>query len=88
MKDPSGTKQLTCSGKTGTTVIAAAVKALADFKNPYDTSKKALTHGGGVSNEVKNLFKNLIIVFFLISSSALAEITYREILDNPTDQQE
>ena len=34
---------------------------------------------------VKNLFKNLIIVFFLISSSALAEITYREILDNPTD---
>ena len=24
MKDPAGTKQLTCSGKTGTTVIAAA----------------------------------------------------------------
>ena len=33
----------------------------------------------------KNLFKNLIIIFFLISSSALAEISYREILDNPTD---
>ena len=33
----------------------------------------------------KNYFKNLIIVFFLISNSALAEITYREILDNPTD---
>ena len=33
----------------------------------------------------KNLFKNLTIIFFLISSSALAEISYREILDNPTD---
>ena len=33
----------------------------------------------------KNLFKNLIIIFFLISSSAIAEISYREILDNPTD---
>ena len=34
---------------------------------------------------IKNLFKNLIIIFFLISSSAIAEISYREILDNPTD---
>jgi type IV pilus assembly protein PilA len=42
MKDPSGTKQLTCSGKTGTTVIAAAVKALADFKNPYVTTAAAV----------------------------------------------
>jgi Flp pilus assembly protein TadD len=33
----------------------------------------------------KNLFKSLIIIFFFISCSALAEITYREILDNPTD---
>ena len=33
----------------------------------------------------KNIFKNLIIISFLISSSALAEISYREILDNPTD---
>ena len=33
----------------------------------------------------KNLFKNLTIIFFLISSSAIAEISYREILDNPTD---
>ena len=29
----------------------AAVKALADFKNPYDTSKSSLTHGGGISND-------------------------------------
>ena len=33
----------------------------------------------------KNLINKLIIIFFLISSSALAEISYREILDNPTD---
>ena len=33
----------------------------------------------------KNLFQYLILIFFLISSSALAEISYREILDNPTD---
>ena len=32
-------------------VAKAAEKALADFKNPYDTSKNALTHGGGVSND-------------------------------------
>ena len=32
-------------------VAKAAVKALADFKNPYDTSKSSLTHGGGVSND-------------------------------------
>jgi hypothetical protein len=42
MKDPSGTKQLTCSAKTGTTVIAAAVKALKDFKNPYVTTAAAV----------------------------------------------
>ena len=32
-------------------VAKAAIRALADFKNPYDTSKTALTHGGGVSND-------------------------------------
>ena len=42
MKDPSGTKQLTCSGKTGSTVIAAAALALSDFKNPYATTEKAV----------------------------------------------
>ena len=33
---------LTCSGKTAVKVNAAAAKALADFKNPYDTTKKAV----------------------------------------------
>ena len=31
--------ELTCSGKTGKTVTEAAVKALKDFKDPYNTSE-------------------------------------------------
>jgi type IV pilus assembly protein PilA len=33
---------LSCSGKTSAKATTAAIAALADFKNPYDTSKKAL----------------------------------------------
>ena len=43
MKDTKGTLQLTCSGKTGASVMAAAVLALADFKNPYATDKGAVS---------------------------------------------
>ena len=32
-------------------VSKAVEKALVEFKNPYDTSKTAITHGGGVSND-------------------------------------
>jgi type IV pilus assembly protein PilA len=34
---------LTCSGNTGTKTATAAATALADFKNPYQTSKKAIS---------------------------------------------
>jgi type IV pilus assembly protein PilA len=34
--------KLTCSNRTGATVIAAAELALADFKNPYDTDSAAV----------------------------------------------
>jgi len=40
---------LTCSGRTGKKAVEAAVKALADFKNPYDTSNKAIKYAG-ISN--------------------------------------
>jgi len=43
MKDPQGTERLNCSGKTGATVVSASVQALADFKNPYDSSKAAVS---------------------------------------------
>ena len=33
---------LTCSGKTAKATVTAAQAALADFKNPYDTSKAAV----------------------------------------------
>tara|TARA_B100001093_G_scaffold457470_1_gene469197 strand:- start:438 stop:902 length:465 start_codon:yes stop_codon:yes gene_type:complete len=36
---------LTCSGNTGDKTVTAAVTALADFKNPYSTSNKAVTKG-------------------------------------------
>ena len=32
-------------------VAKATEKALVDFKNPYDSSKTSVTHGGGVSND-------------------------------------
>ena len=37
---------LACTGKTHTTISDAAKKALSDFKNPYQTSKAAVTDGG------------------------------------------
>jgi len=41
-EDKAMSDNLTCSGRTGTTVIAAAELALADFKNPYDTNSDAV----------------------------------------------
>ena len=40
---------LTCKGKTAKKVVDAAIKALADFKNPYSTSDKAIKTGVAVS---------------------------------------
>ena len=39
--------KLTCSGKTPTTVINAAIATDGPFKNPYDTSKKAVRPNTG-----------------------------------------
>ena len=36
---------LTCEGRTGTTVLNAAVAALGDFKNPYASSEKGIRGG-------------------------------------------
>ena len=41
-EDTAMSDKLTCSGRTATTVIAAAELALADFKNPYDTNSDAV----------------------------------------------
>ena len=42
MKDSAGVDQLTCLNRTGADVIAAAVLALADFKNPWATDLQAV----------------------------------------------
>jgi len=49
MADVNGVKQLTCEDRDGETVIAAAAKALADFKNPYLTSKQGIRPNDGDS---------------------------------------
>ena len=38
--------KLNCGSKTHTAISDAAAKALADFKNPYQTGKAAVTDGG------------------------------------------
>ncbi len=50
MKDSDGTAQLTCEGRGAEEVITAAVKALADFKNPFATTKSAIRSDPTTSN--------------------------------------
>ena len=45
--------ELTCSGRTGAMVIAAAKLALADFKNPYNTATAAVSTTGTTIGFVK-----------------------------------
>ena len=42
---------LTCSGKTGATIIDAAITALADFKNPFNTANVAVTKTGSSTSD-------------------------------------
>ena len=50
MKDSDGNAQLTCEGRGAEEVITAAVKALADFKNPFATTKSAIRSDPTTSN--------------------------------------
>tara|TARA_Y100000389_G_scaffold116536_1_gene113713 strand:+ start:1103 stop:1567 length:465 start_codon:yes stop_codon:yes gene_type:complete len=40
-----------CSGNNSSKTITAAIAALADFKNPYDTSKPSLRSSSSVNND-------------------------------------
>tara|TARA_B100001250_G_scaffold260100_1_gene224018 strand:+ start:474 stop:980 length:507 start_codon:yes stop_codon:yes gene_type:complete len=51
MKDSNGDAQLTCEGRGADEVIAAAVKALSDFKNPFATSSSAIRSDGASSSD-------------------------------------
>ena len=46
-----GSSKLTCSGKTGSTIITAAVNALSEFKNPYSTSAAAVVNTGSSTSD-------------------------------------
>ena len=42
---------LTCANNTAAKTVTAAVKALSDFKNPYNTSTKAVRSSKSFSND-------------------------------------
>jgi len=42
---------LTCSGKTGTSIITAAKTALSDFKNPFNTATAAVQSTGSSTTD-------------------------------------
>ena len=50
---------LACSGKNAAKTITAATTALADFKNPYSTSSKAIRSAGAPSADADAGFTNL-----------------------------
>ena len=61
MKDSNGTAQLTCEDRDASTVIAAAVTALSDFKNPFATSNSAIrSDGASSSNDEDRGYVNLV----------------------------
>ena len=51
--------KLTCSGRDGTSVIAAAELALADFKNPYDTNSGSVRKDGAFAAKADMGFVNI-----------------------------
>ena len=61
MKDSNGDAQLTCEGRGADEVIAAAVTALSDFKNPFATSSSAIrSDGASFENHEDRGYVNLI----------------------------
>ena len=50
---------LICSGKNATKVVTAAVTALTEFRNPYDTSKKAVRKSTSVTSDADVGYTNL-----------------------------
>ena len=58
-EDKAMSDNLTCSGRTGAMVIAAAKLALADFKNPYDTNSDAVRKDGAFAAKADMGFVNI-----------------------------
>ena len=58
-EDKAMSDNLTCTARTGGTVINAAVAALADFKNPYDTNSDAVRKDGAFAAKADMGFVNI-----------------------------
>ena len=58
---------LTCSGRTGKTVVEATIKALSHFKNPFDTTKNAVRvnagHNAREHSGYVNLYQNTHVLY-------------------------
>ena len=50
---------LTCSGNNAANTITAAIKSLADFKNPYSTANAAVRKGGAPTVDADSGYTNL-----------------------------
>ena len=58
-EDKAMSDNLTCTARTGGTVITAAVLALADFKNPYDTNSGSVRKDGAFAAKADMGFVNI-----------------------------
>ena len=69
--------EFNCTTRTGSTVASAAVSALADFKNPFDTDAAAVTSTGAATGSTDKGYVRVIA-----SSNTL---TITTCFDNSTD---
>ena len=58
-EDTAMSGELTCLNRTGATVITAALTALEDFKNPYDTNSDAVRKDGAFAVKADMGFVNI-----------------------------
>tara|TARA_B110000196_G_scaffold277095_1_gene255449 strand:+ start:761 stop:1240 length:480 start_codon:yes stop_codon:yes gene_type:complete len=58
-EDTAMSGELTCLNRTGATVITAALTALEDFKNPYDTNSGSVRKDGAFAAKADMGFVNI-----------------------------
>jgi type IV pilus assembly protein PilA len=82
--------ELTCSGRTGADVIAAAKEALKDFKNPYDPGSAAVRDSPVTSTTSADMgFVNMVATGNVLTITTCfqndcAEVTEGGVVQKPT----
>ena len=81
--------KLTCSGRTGADVIAAAELALADFKNPYDPKIAAVRSSSAYAAKADMGFVNMeatgnVLTITTCFQNDCAEVTEGGVIQKPT----